>query len=246
MRGTLLFLALILAGCGQTLPAQTVTGPAVARDGDSLEVGGRRVRLYGVDAPELNQQCQLNGKGWSCGYDARDTLRALVDGKIVSCQQVTIDQHQRVVGRCKAGDIDINRMMVLRGYAVAYRHYSSDYVEAENAAKAAKRGLWAGTFEAPDQYRIDTGVARHPWDANRARPSSVSSRTAAPRAGRPAASAPARRGDGCVIKGNINRKGEWIYHMPGMPYYEDVRPERIFCNEAAAQKAGFRRAIVRP
>jgi hypothetical protein len=50
---------------------------------------------------------------------------------------------------------------------------------------------------------------------------------------------------GCVIKGNRNRKGEWIYHVPGMPYYDVTRPEEIFCTEAQGQAAGYRRAIVR-
>lgn len=51
---------------------------------------------------------------------------------------------------------------------------------------------------------------------------------------------------GCVIKGNRSRRGEWIYHLPGMPYYDVTRPEEMFCSEREAQAAGYRRAIVRP
>lgn len=47
------------------------------------------------------------------------------------------------------------------------------------------------------------------------------------------------------IKGNRNRRGEWIYHVPGMPYYDQTQPEEIFCSERQAQAAGYRRAIVR-
>lgn len=54
------------------------------------------------------------------------------------------------------------------------------------------------------------------------------------------------RFSGCVIRGNRNRRGQWIYHLPGMPYYEATRPEELFCSEAEAQAAGYRRAIVRP
>ena len=50
----------------------------------------------------------------------------------------------------------------------------------------------------------------------------------------------------CSIKGNRNRKGQWIYHVPGMPYYDRTRPEEVFCTEAEARAAGYRRAIVRP
>jgi hypothetical protein len=49
----------------------------------------------------------------------------------------------------------------------------------------------------------------------------------------------------CRIKGNRNRKGQWIYHLPGMPYYEQTRAEDMFCTEAQARAAGYRRAIVR-
>lgn len=48
----------------------------------------------------------------------------------------------------------------------------------------------------------------------------------------------------CNIKGNRDRRGQWIYHVPAMPYYDQTRAEDIFCNEAEAQAAGYRRAIV--
>jgi hypothetical protein len=43
-----------------------------------------------------------------------------------------------------------------RGLAVAYRRYSLKYVPNEEQAKAAKRGLWADTFEMPREYRART------------------------------------------------------------------------------------------
>ena len=54
-----------------------------------------------------------------------------------------------------------------------------------------------------------------------------------------------RASGGCNIKGNRNRKGQWIYHVPGMPYYDATRAEEVFCTEAEARAAGYRRAIVR-
>jgi hypothetical protein len=47
---------------------------------------------------------------------------------------------------------------------------------------------------------------------------------------------------GCNIKGNDSRKGEWIYHLPGMPYYAQTRAEAMFCSEAEARAAGYRRS----
>lgn len=53
----------------------------------------------------------------------------------------------------------------------------------------------------------------------------------------------------CVIKGNVNTKGERIYHVPGQRYYNDTRiqpshGERWFCSEEEARAAGWRRSKV--
>src|SRR5688500_12401261 len=106
------------------------------------------------------------------------------------CSSMRIDQHGRTLGRCMVGTTDINRTMVALGYAVAYRHYSSDYISAEDSAKASKRGLWSGTFEMPDQYRQDSEVRPEPGQPVRT--------GRAPRAQRVSA----QPSGGCVIKGN--------------------------------------------
>ena len=104
-------------------------------------------------------------------------------------------------------------------------------LRSEDRAKASKVGLWAGSFETPEQFRKTGGYSAKPR-----------SRTAS----RVASSDWAQRAQAnCSIKGNRNRRGEWIYHLPGMPYYDQTRPEEIFCTEAEAQAAGYRRAIVR-
>ena len=53
----------------------------------------------------------------------------------------------------------------------------------------------------------------------------------------------------CVIKGNISRSGEHIYHLPGQAYYDRTeissdKGERWFCTEAEARAAGWRKAKV--
>lgn len=215
--------------------AQTVSGIGRAKDGDSLMVGNTEVRLFGIDAPEFDQTCTRGGQSWSCGSVAADQLMRLVTGKDVRCSSMGLDQHGRTLGRCMVGTTDVNRTMVSTGYAVAYRHYSADYVSAEESAKAYKRGLWAGTFEMPDQYRHDGGATPVRKSATRRTgPKVVSS-----------SDWQGRASGNCNIKGNRNRKGQWIYHMPGMPYYDQTRAEEIFCTEAQAQAAGYRRAIVR-
>ena len=213
-----------------------VHGTGQAKDGDSLMVGDKEVRLLGIDAPEFDQSCKRGGQDWNCGASAADKLAQLVTGKSVVCSSVGTDQHGRTLGRCMVGATDVNRAMVASGYAVAFRRYSSDYVSAEDSARVTKRGIWAGTFQMPSDYR-------HGGDA----PVPVRNKAAPERqVSRPVSSDWSARASGsCAIKGNRNRKGQWIYHVPGMPYYEATRAEEVFCTEAEARAAGYRRAIVR-
>lgn len=223
-------LALGAAGPGfaQT-SSQPIYGVARAGDGDSLEINGQRVRLFGIDAPEFDQTCTKDGAQWACGAEAADQLSRLVTGREVRCVANGVDQYQRLLARCSVGGMDVNAAMVERGYAIAFRKYSNDYVDEEMRAKAAKRGIWAGTFADPSMVRAAKRGQRSTPRLERSTLRAMSM----PASG------------GCVIKGNRSRRGEWIYHLPGMPYYEQTRAEEIFCSEAEARAAGYRRAIVR-
>ena len=233
--------AFLLAICPEALSAQVKRpgspfyGIALAKDGDSLTVGARDVRLFGVDAPESDQTCERRGVDWSCGIEAADRLSRLVTGREVRCKTVDTDEYGRAVSRCTVGPVDINAAMVESGYALAYRQYSSDYVAAEERAKSAKRGLWSGTFEAPWAHRLEERRISKTRDVRRA--------ISTPRAARQSSNWANR--SSCVIKGNQNRRGQFIYHLPGMPYYDRTRPEQIFCTEGQARAAGYRKAIVR-
>ena len=201
-------------------------GEAKAIDADTLEVSGTRVRLFGIDAPESDQTCQKDGAGWACGQAAKEQLSALVMGQWVECLGHGVDQYGRMLAVCTAGAEQLNQVMVEQGWAVAYRQYSADYVGAELSAKSNHLGLWTSTFVQPSEYRHSN------------MPSAL--------AQRPRSKAQAQLSNGrCLIKGNRNQRGEWIYHLPGMPYYNQTRAEEMFCTEAQAQAAGYRRAIVR-
>ncbi len=215
-----------------SLVGQPIYGIAIAGDGDSLTVGGTSVRLFGIDAPEFGQTCRRAGTPWPCGQVASDHLRNLVTGREVRCIPVGTDDFDRTLARCSTvAGVDIDRGMVASGNAVAFRRYSVDYASAEDAARNAKRGLWSGSFEMPSEVRA---VAR------KTTPQRRSTRPPVPIRARPVAFS-----GGCVIKGNYSPRGEFIYHVPGMPYYSRTRPEAMFCSEAQAQAAGYRRARVR-
>lgn len=133
-----------------------VEGVARIIDGDSLFVGGREVRMQGIDAPEGRQNCRRDGREYACGEEARKLLQRLIARRNVFCKGLDIDKHDRLLALCKAGDIDLNREMVAQGYAVSYGRFRDE----EQAAKSARRGIWAGEFTQPRDWRGERNIGR--------------------------------------------------------------------------------------
>ncbi len=138
--------------CGQAVP-DTITGVPDIVDGDGLSFSGIHVRLEGIDAPELRQTCRQGDTIYRCGMIARDVLEALVDDRVVTCRISGRDVYDRLLGSCTTGDLDLNRIMVLEGWAVVDPRYSQLYAQDEAAAKAAGSGMHGGTFDPPWRWR---------------------------------------------------------------------------------------------
>lgn len=132
-------------------PAQN--GAVRVIDGDTLDVGGRRVRLFGIDAPESKQFCSAGKTPYACGEAATEALRAMIGDSPVSCHERDVDRYGRLVAICHTREVELNDWLVRQGYAVAYRTYTDRYNEAEAEASAQKRGLWQGRFDYPWDYR---------------------------------------------------------------------------------------------
>ena len=220
-----------LASAAMMAASQPISGTARAGDGDSLTVGATRIRLFGIDAPELDQVCKRDGRAWSCGQAAAEQLSNLVAGQEVRCIPVGADQHDRVLARCVAGQVtSIGR------WSQAGTPSPSAATRRATSARRRAPGLpGAACGRAPSRCRPRQGPRRALLPSLR-RPGSARSGPLAKRL---------LRGGACRIKGNHSRRGEWIYHVPGMPYYEQTRPEAMFCTEAEARAAGYRRAIVK-
>ena len=153
------------------------------------------------------------------GNRSKQALSGLIFGKDVRVAVQTIDRYGRTVGRPYVSDLDVSEEMIRSGAAWVYRQYVIDkgLFNIENEAQAARRGLWA----LPEAEQIA------PWDWRRGLNDSVG------------------RADNCNIKGNINSKGDHIYHSPGSRSYgatkiNESKGERWFCSEAEARKAGWR------
>jgi endonuclease YncB( thermonuclease family) len=131
-----------------------LTGVPRVVDGDSLELAGHRIRLFGIDAPETAQDCRdARGQRYYCGRDARTALASAIGGASVSCTPVG-ESYDRDISLCTANGRDLSDAMVRSGHALELRRFSNGrYTDAEREARNARRGLWAGGFERPSQWR---------------------------------------------------------------------------------------------
>lgn len=233
-------LVLLSLGMPACATASAITGLARIVDGDTIVIGERHIRLQAIDAPETDQIClDSSGERWTCGIAARDRLAEHVGSHEVSCDDEGTDRYRRTLAVCSAAGEDLNKWMVQQGLALAYVQYSKAYSDDETIARNAQRGLWAGTFVAPWDYRHRTkdtvilGAVAIPITAHAKLMAPASS-----------AGAPSLE---CTIKGNVNRKGERIYHLPGQLNYAHTSMskglgERWFCTETEADAAGWRKA----
>lgn len=135
----------------QGLLARLVPGSAQAIDGNTLKMDGTTYRLWGIDAPELDQRCYPDG--WRAGLEAARTLTAMTDRRPVTCEARTVDGYGRTVALCRTGGRDIGAAMVVAGMALAATRGSDDYLELEDQAKRARIGVHAHACLAPSEWR---------------------------------------------------------------------------------------------
>ena len=126
-------------------------------DGDTLRAAnGAEYRIFGIDAPELKQTCkEANGDSWLCGRAAKVRLTKLIQAGNVTCEVKNTDRYGRNVAVCRAeGVADLGEALVRDGYAIDLGVKTGyAYAATEADARAAKRGIWRGTFEPPADWR---------------------------------------------------------------------------------------------
>lgn len=195
-----------------------VAGPARAVDGDTLVLtlpgGALRVRLHGIDAPEMAQSCRdAAGASRACGAEAAAAMTRLTAGREVRCASQGELSYDRLVAVCTAGGHDLGAAMVRQGHAWASRRFSLAYVDDERAAEAAGRGIWQGAAVRPWMWRKGARLA-------------------------------AATGEGCAIKGNVSSNGRIYHLPGSREYartrISTAKGERWFCTEAEARAAGWR------
>ena len=145
--------------------AENIYGKAKIIDGDTVHIKSYKVRLEGIDAPEIKQKCKkvflkiaviigLNfSKDYACGMISKKKLINKIDNIKIMCISLSKDRYKRYLATCYKNDIELNKWMVRNGHAVAYKRYSKKYVQDENYAKKNKLGLWQGKFIRPEKWR---------------------------------------------------------------------------------------------
>jgi endonuclease YncB( thermonuclease family) len=143
----------LVAAAGLVIAA-VLSAPAFAEearaiDGDTIGIGATSIRLHGIDAPEMKQQCG----DWPAGELAQEALAAMIIGRTVACEGRGRDRFGRTLASCKVDGFDLSAEMVRSGMALALVRYSRDYADLEAEAKAARRGMHGYSCEAPWEFR---------------------------------------------------------------------------------------------
>ena len=201
-----------------------VAGIGHVIDGDTLDVGGTRVRLAVVDTPERAQSCDLHNTPMACGEAARFVLQGMAEGRQVTCDLGPNKTHDRVVGLCRVDGEVLNLALLETGLGIVAERYLAEWPDdaalmlaAEARARAARRGLWAMHAVTPSVWRAARRQAGDAGDCPTDRP----------------------------VKANISANGR-IYHLPGSPHYARTRisgpDEACLATADEARAMGFRAA----
>jgi endonuclease YncB( thermonuclease family) len=149
-------LAALTLGSIAIATAGDFTGQASIIDGDTLEIHGTRIRLWGVDAPESSQLCRGEGSlQYRCGAKAANDLDAFIAKRPVSCLPISLDRYGRTVATCSVGGTDLGDWLVSSGLALDWPQYSKGKYDApQRHAEQAGRGMWAGSYVEPWLFRV--------------------------------------------------------------------------------------------
>jgi len=194
-------------------------------DGDTLQIGGDVVQLYGIDAPELGQLCDSSGRLWHCGVEAALALNKLVtlNRSSLRCSPWSnaansATDPMRAPQVCEVGNEDVAVLTLHTGNSLALPGTFPDYVEAERQARGGRVGVWHSDFVVPWEWRAGVQSPGRRSDASRE----------------------------CNVKGVFGATGQRLYYVPTDPEYQAItidpkQGEALFCSDDEARRAGWRR-----
>ena len=220
---TLCAAALLLSGAVHVVVthesrAGSAPPPVTAIDGDTVQLDGKVIRLYGIDAPALGQHC-LHDEVWvACGLAASHELnkQLRLARQQVKCVPAPAEATSDQV--CFADDIDVAQALLTAGYVTASAAASPNYRQLEDKAREAKLGLWHSEFVAPAEWRQGKRLPNEPGPET----------------------------DPCPIKAVVSPDGHHFYYVPTDDNYEAVKVDpahgdRRYCSVESAWRDGWRR-----
>ena len=122
-------------------------------DGDTIVLNGEKIRFSGIDSPELKQTCIKGDQKVFCGRLAKKLLIKKINNNTPQCISEGKDVYKRTLAECFINGESLSSFLVRKGYAFAYRKYSTKFIKDEEFAKANKLGMWAMTFQYPWEFR---------------------------------------------------------------------------------------------
>jgi endonuclease YncB( thermonuclease family) len=148
--------------------ADQLTGQVSVVDGDTLEIHGTRVRLWGIDAPESSQLCRgEDSSQYRCGAQAANDLDTFVARRTISCVPISLDQYGRTVATCSVDGADLGDWLVHNGLALDWPQYSkAKYAATQREAEQVGRGIWKGSYVEPWLYRVCLRAGGRPADCS--------------------------------------------------------------------------------
>lgn len=207
-----------LAGPAGGLAAEPA-GHVSVIDGDTLQVNGRIIQLFGIDAPELGQSCFHDGSWYQCGLTAAFELQKLIEleNTMLTCApppQPALPSTEV----CQVGHMDVATVLLEGGYAFALPTAGPEYLAAQTTARQGRLGVWHTEQVSPAEWRAGE---RLPGEAA------------------------AEKGN-CPVKGTVAADGRRLYYVPTDPGYDSIAVHpthggRRFCSDEQARAAGWRR-----
>ena len=157
----------LLASSGAA-SADDLIGQASVIDGDTLEIHGNRIRLWGIDAPETTQLCRgEDSEQYRCGAQAANDLDGYIASRPVNCNPISLDRYGRTLATCTVGGADLGEWLVRNGLALDWPQYSKGkYGADQREAEEAGLGIWKGSYVEPWLYRVCTRAGGKPVDCS--------------------------------------------------------------------------------